>query len=331
MADTDDAQASSNQDIASRSIPELPADWSVDLDGVLQTVANRIMKAVDNGLLPPETLQKIPQDYADKYHDSATIAKKPKEQLETLAGLEKRPPMSHAAGIALQEVFSKQELVRKIFGSFTSPKSLCEAEEVCKDWKVMLRDEYDSPWRALLHTRHPRTTHAMASEVDWGTLDWKERYKKLQEMCPVLLWVDDKYENVSSIQHMLADTHKIPCHHELSTTGAKTWLTTSVASLHSQLAIITDNHRNEKQEDGEVVSNYDAGAQLIEWLNEEGSAFQDVKIMMFCGPGSIPYVRDLSTRYSNVQINTSEYSAIQFAKKYSKKNPVQDNGEDYDS
>jgi hypothetical protein len=48
------------------------------------------------------------------------------------------------------------------------------------------------------HThRFPRVNAEWAKDIEWGAhASWKERFKHLLQMNPVVLWVDDIQENV---------------------------------------------------------------------------------------------------------------------------------------
>ena len=46
-----------------------------------------------------------------------------------------------------------------------------------------------------------------------------------------------------------------------------------------------------------MQSNYNAGKELIEWLNSEEVACTNVPIMIFCGRGSVSYVQETKEKY----------------------------------
>jgi hypothetical protein len=80
-------------------------------------------------------------------------------------------------------------------------------------------------------------------------------------------------------------------HHVQSTREAKAWLTTHPEALHPSLHIITDNVRTEEDADGRVAKNFNAGRDLVEWLQSDGVGFADVPTLIFCGSGSIPFIQ----------------------------------------
>jgi len=137
---------------------------------------------------------------------------------------------------------------------------------------------------------------------------------KLDKMKPVILWVDDKPQNVEHLIETIQEEQKSVVFHKGSTREARAWLTSDIGALSPTLKVITDNHRDELDEEGEMQSNFDAGSQLIEWLNVQSQSFHDAQILMFCGAGSLPYVRALKTKYSNVEITVNEGSVLKWVR-----------------
>ena len=137
-----------------------------------------------------------------------------------------------------------------------------------------------------------------AGSIEWGErVKWKQRLKAVVEMEPVLLWVDDRPNGVRHIQREIREESNIKVCHEVSTRDAVKWLTTRIEALNPVLRVVTDNHRVEEDEHGNEHSNYEAGSQLVRWLYHPENGFDDVKSMIFCGRGSLPYLVDLQKEY----------------------------------
>jgi hypothetical protein len=137
-----------------------------------------------------------------------------------------------------------------------------------------------------------------AGSIEWGErVKWKQRLKAVVEMEPVLLWVDDRPNGVRHIQREIQEESRINVCHEVSTRDAIKWLTTQIEALNPVLRVVTDNHRVEEDEHGNEHSNYEAGSQLVRWLYHPENGFDDVKSMIFCGRGSLPYLVDLQKEY----------------------------------
>jgi hypothetical protein len=137
-----------------------------------------------------------------------------------------------------------------------------------------------------------------AGSIEWGEhVKWKHRLKAVVEMEPVLLWVDDRPSGVAHIQREIREESRIRLFHEVSTSKAIKWLTTHIEALNPVLRVVTDNHRVEEDEHGNEHSNYEAGSQLVRWLYDPQNGFDDVKSMIFCGRGSLPYLVDLQKEF----------------------------------
>jgi len=100
--------------------------------------------------------------------------------------------------------------------------------------------------------------------------------------------------------------------HEVSTSKAIKWLTTQIEALNPVLRVVTDNHRVEEDEHGNEHSNYEAGSQLVRWLYDPENGFDDVKSMIFCGRGSLPYLVDLQKEFKNVSVDITERGVLKF-------------------
>jgi len=202
-------------------------------------------------------------------------------------------------------------------------KTLCRMESVCKSWRSILT-ENDEPWKRLMHKRYPRTMHPDVELVEWGEARnlWKSRYRMMHAITQPVLWVDDRPESVRHLSDALEQPAgcNLKVHHQTSTKDAKKWLRTSVESFHDCLRVVTDNHRNEEDEEGNMQSTYEAGHQLIQFMRPlEGNPFErrpwaDVPVLVFCGPGSLPYVEYLPETYSRVHVTVYENSVLEFAR-----------------
>lgn len=219
-------------------------------------------------------------------------------------------------GTEISRVFGSNDIFMKIIqeviklGKLTSILPiLAFIGSTCKSWKVAV--EQDELWYLLFRAYYPRVNSARWAS-DLLRSGWKKHFLALSPVRSVVLWVeDDTYTVRAYAEHI----RKSPIHlkHAQSTEEAKAWLTTHLEALHPTLHIITDNVRQEAAPDGSLSNNYNAGRELIEWLNAEGNGFADAPVMLFCGNGSIPFIKDLTERFSTVTLDTDGRHVLNFA------------------
>jgi hypothetical protein len=218
-------------------------------------------------------------------------------------GPSRRAKMSE--GTEISRVFGSSDIFMKIIqeviklGKLTSILPiLAFIGSTCKSWKVAV--EQDELWYLLFRAYYPRVNSARWAS-DLLRSGWKKHFLALSPVRSVVLWVeDDTYTVRAYAEHI----RKSPIHlkHAQSTEEAKAWLTTHLEALHPTLHIITDNVRQEAAPDGSLSNNYNAGRELIEWLNAEGNGFADAPVMLFCGNGSIPFIKACSNRFDSASV-----------------------------
>jgi hypothetical protein len=159
----------------------------------------------------------------------------------------------------------------------------------CRTWRFILNQ--DELWYLLFRSCYPRASAAKWLDPQkYNGAGWRTQFQALAPIVSVILWVED---DPSTVQGYACQIRQSPArlHHVHSTREAKTWLTTNAEALHPSLHIITDNVREEEDADGRIVNNFNAGRELVEWLQSDGAGFGDAPTLIFCGSGSIPYIQ----------------------------------------